>query len=130
MRSAWTRKSKGCCLANAVDAFSCEENDAPLCFSHSLPRLISPLQMGGLSLTRRLFNARFCDCSTEGRAVRTRASCSERLPCKVKTCSRLDSAACRVRSTESTTFWMLCKNGWGVSGCFADCSVDCQIFFH
>src|SRR5438128_7691179 len=129
MRRAWTRKAKGCCLANAVDAFSCEENDAPLCFSHSLPRLISLLQMGGLSLTRRLFNARFCDCSTEDRAVRTRASCSERRPCQVKTCSRLDSAACRVRSMESTTFWTLCKNGWGVSGCFADWSVACQVFF-
>jgi hypothetical protein len=70
---------------NAVDAFGCEENEAPLCFSHCLPRSVASLQMGGLSLTRRLFNALLCSCSTEDRAVRTWASCSERRICKVKT---------------------------------------------
>src|SRR5260221_12785392 len=92
MRRAWSRKAKGCRLTNAFEAFSCEENEAPLCFSHSLPRLVSPLQMGGLSLTRRLFNAWSCDCSTEERTVWTRDSFCERRACKINTWVALASA--------------------------------------
>src|SRR5258708_4774691 len=130
MKRAWIRKVKGSRLVNAVDAFSCEENDSPLCFSHSVLRLVSRLQMGLLSLTKIYFNARVSACSIEDRTVRTRASSSERRLCKVKTCARMDSAACRVRSTESTTLCTLCKTGGGVSGCFADCSVACQVLLN
>src|SRR5271165_2943343 len=58
--------------------------------------------MGGLSLTKIFCSVRVSACSTEDRAVRTRDSSSERRLCNVKTWSRPDSAACRVRSTEST----------------------------
>src|SRR5208337_5106407 len=57
MKSAWIRKVKGSRLLNAADAFSCKENDSPLSFSHSVPRLLSRLQMGLLSLTKMFFNA-------------------------------------------------------------------------
>jgi hypothetical protein len=99
---------------NAVDAFSCEENESPQCFSHSAPRLVSSLQMGGLSLTKIFCNARVSACSIEDRDVRTRASCAERRLCNVKTWSRPDSAACRVRSMELTTLCTLCKTAGGV----------------
>ena len=94
MRRAWIRKVKGSRLVNAVAVFSCEENVSPLCFSHSVPRLVLRLQMGGLSLTKIFFNARVSAWSIEDRAVRTRASCSERWLCNVKTWSRPTSAAC------------------------------------
>src|ERR1700751_4044478 len=130
MNRAWIRKVKGSRLVNAVDAFSCEENESPLCFSHSVPRLVSSLQMGGLSLTKIFCNARVSACSIEDKAVRTRASCSERRLCNVKTRSRPDSAACRVRSMELTTLCTLCKTTGGVSGCFADWSVACQVLLN
>jgi hypothetical protein len=86
--------------------------------------------MGGLSLTKRFFNARFSACSIEDRAVRTRVSCSERWLCNVQTCARADSTTCRVRSMESTTFCTRCKTEGGVSGSFADWSVACQVLFN
>src|SRR5271157_3340906 len=130
IKRAWIRKVKGSRLVNAVDAFSCEENDSPLCVSHSVPRLVPRLQMGGPSLTKRFLNAWFSACSIEDRAVRTRDSSSERRLCNVKTWSRPDSAVCRVRSTESATFCTRCKTGGGVSGCFADRSVACQVLLN
>src|SRR6476659_5202833 len=114
MKRAWIRKVKGSRLVNAVDAFSCEENDSPLCCSHSVPRLVPRLQMGRLSLTKVFFNARVSACSIEDRVVRTLACCSERLLCNVKTWSWADSAICRVRSMESTTLCARCKTGAGV----------------
>src|SRR5271166_283293 len=130
MKSAWIRKVKESRLVNAIDAFTCEESDSLLCLSHSVLRLVPRLQMGGLSLTKIFCNARVSARSIEDRAVRTRASCSERWVCNVKTWSRPDSAACRVRSMESTTFCTRCKTGGGVSGCFADWSVACQVLFN
>src|SRR5271166_1130733 len=130
MKRAWIRKVKGSRLVNAVDAFSCKRNASPLCLCHSAPRLVSRLQIGGLSLIKRILKDRFSTCSIEDRTVRTRASSSERRLCKVKTYARLDSAACRVRSTESTTLCTLCKTGGGVLGCFADWSVACQVLFN
>src|SRR6478736_3844535 len=130
MKRAWIRKAKGNRLVNAVDVSSCEENDLPLSFSHSVPRLVSRLQMGRLSLTKIFFNARVSSCSIEDRVLRTRASSSESRLCNVKTWSRPDSAACRVRSMESTTLWTRCKTEGGVSGCFADWSVACQVLFN
>src|ERR1700730_16061968 len=116
MKRAWIRKVKGSRLVNAVDVFSCEENDSPPCFSQSVPRLVSRLQMGLLSLTKMFFNAWVSACSIEDRVVRRRASCSEWRLCNVRTCSLPDSAVCRVRSTESTTLCTLCKTNGGVSG--------------
>src|SRR6266481_3042026 len=130
MKRAWIRKVKGSRLVNAVDALSCEEIDSPLYFSHSVPKLVSRLQMGRLSLTKIFFKARVSASSIEDRAVRTRASSSERRLCNVKTWSRLDSAVCRVRSMESTTLCTRCKTGGGVSGCFADWSVACQVLLN
>src|ERR1700726_2851977 len=130
MKRAWNGKVKGSRLVNAVAAFSCEENASPLCFSHSVPKLVSRLQIGGLFLTKRIPNDRISTCSIEDSTVRTRASSSERRLCKVKTCARTDSAACRVRSMESTKLCTLCKTGGGVSGCFADWSVACQVLLN
>src|SRR5271166_6250689 len=103
MKSAWIRKVKESRLVNAIDAFTCEESDSLLCLSHSVPRLVPRLQTGGLSLTKVFCNARVSARSIEDRAVCTRAPCSERWLCNVKTWSRPASAACRVRSMESTT---------------------------
>src|SRR6516162_1737728 len=127
MKTAWIRNVKGSRLANAADVFSCEENDSPLCCAHSVPRLVWRLQIGALSLTKILFNARLSPCSIEDRAVRTRVSCSETRLWKAKTCVWPDSAVCRVRSMESTTLCTLCKTGGSVWGCFADWSVVCQV---
>src|SRR6266481_1826340 len=130
MKRAWIRKVKGSRFVNAVDALSCEENDSPLCFFHSVPRLVSRPQMGGLSLTKIFCNARVYACSIEDGAVRTRASSSERRLCNVKTSAWPNSVDCRVRSTESTTLCTRCKIGGGVSGCFADWSVACQVLLN
>src|SRR5208282_1145235 len=69
MKRAWIRKVKGSRLLNAADVSSCEENDSPLCFSHSVPRPVSRLQMGRLSLTKIFFSARVSAWSIENRAV-------------------------------------------------------------
>src|SRR6516165_1602132 len=120
MKRAWIRKVKGSRLENAADAFSCEENDSPLCFSHSVPRPVLRFQMGGLSLTKICCSAWFCARSIEDRIALTRACASERLLCKAKTCAWPDSIACRVRSMESTTLWTRCKTAGDVWGFFAD----------
>src|SRR5580704_15926822 len=127
MKRAWIKNVKGSRSAKVADAFSCEEIDSPPCFSHSVRRLVSRLQMGGLSLTKTFFNASFCACSIKDSAVRTRACSEAILACNVKTRAWPDSAACRVRAIELTTLWTLCKKGPGVLGCCADWSVACQV---
>src|SRR5260370_35114618 len=54
IRTTWNRNAEGTRLLNALDAFSCEENDSPLSCIISLPRPHSPLHLGGLSLRGRL----------------------------------------------------------------------------
>src|SRR6478672_9139630 len=130
MRRAWIRKVKGSRLVNAEVALSCDESDSPLCFCHSLPRLVLRLQIGWLSLTNRLFKARVSACSIEDRVARTRTSVSEIRPCKFKIVSRTDSADSRVRARESRTLCTFCKTRGGFAGCFADCSVVCQVLLN
>src|SRR5215469_17128009 len=130
MKKAWIRKVKGSRLENAADAFSCEENDSLLCFSHSVARPAPTFQIGGLSLTKICCRAWVCARSIEDRVLLTLACASERPLCKAKTCAWPDSMVCRVRSTESTTLWTRCKTGGGVSGLFADWSVACQVLFN
>src|SRR5215471_1518132 len=73
MKREWIRKLKGSRLANAADAASCKKNDSPLCFAHSVPRLVSRCQMGRLSRTKICCNAWISARSINDRAVRTRA---------------------------------------------------------
>src|SRR6516165_8934749 len=130
MKRAWIRKVNGSRLANATDASSWEEREAPLCLLHSVPRLVSRFQMGGLYRTKICCNAWISACSIDDRAVRTRALSPDRRLCKPTTCACPAPVACRVRSMESTTLWTRSKTGGGVSACLADWSVACQVLLN